>query len=98
MADSGPAGARSGVVAASVYAAGSRVREIAIGEAGEWSRKEGHVVWIGLLEPSDDELRHVQEQFGLNALAIEDAGEAHQRPKLQRYGDCLFIVARTAEM
>ena len=98
MADSGPAGARSGVVAASVYAAGRRVREIAIGEAGEWSRKEGHVVWIGLLEPSDAELEQVQEQFGLNALAIEDAGEAHQRPKLQRYGDCLFIVARTAEM
>jgi len=74
------------------------VRDIAIGEAGEWSRREGHVVWIGLLEPSDEELAAVQQQFGLNALAIEDAGAAHQRPKLQRYGDCLFIVARTAEI
>jgi magnesium transporter len=98
MADSEPATAASGVVAASVYADGARVREIAIGEAGEWSRREGHVVWIGLLEPSDEELASVQQQFGLNALAIEDAGEAHQRPKLQRYGDCLFIVARTAEI
>lgn len=74
------------------------MRDIAIGEAGEWSRREGHVVWIGLLEPSDEELAAVQQQFGLNALAIEDAGAAHQRPKLQRYGDCLFIVARTAEI
>jgi len=98
MADSGPANTQSGVVAASVYADGVRVREIAIGEAGDWSKRPGHVVWIGLLEPSDDELAEVQQQFGLNALAIEDAGEAHQRPKLQRYGDCLFIVARTAEI
>jgi magnesium transporter len=98
MADTEPSVAKSGVVAASVYAHGRRVREIAIGEAGEWSRREGHVVWIGLLEPSDDELSQVQAQFGLNALAIEDAGAAHQRPKLERYGDCLFIVARTAEM
>ena len=60
--------------------------------------REGHVVWIGLLEPSDAELRVVQQQFGLNDLAIEDAAEAHQRPKLQRYGDSLFVVARTAEM
>lgn len=98
MADSGPATIKSGLVAASVYAEGARVREIAIAEAGEWSRRAGHVVWIGLLEPSDAELSEVQQQFGLNALAIEDAGEAHQRPKLQRYGDCLFIVARTAEI
>jgi magnesium transporter len=98
MADSGPTTKQSGLVAASVYAEGVRVREIAVAEAGDWSRREGHVVWIGLLEPSDSELSEVQQQFGLNALAIEDAGEAHQRPKLQRYGDCLFIVARTAEI
>ncbi len=98
MADTASAPAKSGLVAASVYAEGVRVREIAVAEAGEWSRREGHVVWIGLLEPSDAELGEVQHQFGLNALAIEDAGEAHQRPKLQRYGDCLFIVARTAEI
>jgi magnesium transporter len=98
MGGSEPARTTSGVVAASVYADGVRVRDIGIGEAGAWSQREGHVVWIGLLEPSDAELAQVQQQFGLNALAIKDAGEAHQRPKLQRYGDCLFIVARTAEI
>jgi magnesium transporter len=56
------------------------------------------VVWIGLLEPSEDLLQRVQAQFGLHPLAIEDAGKAHQRPKIEQYGDALFIVARTAQM
>ena len=60
--------------------------------------RPGHVVWIGLLEPSDDVLRLVQRQFGLHDLAIEDAHKAHQRPKMEQYGDGLFIVARTAQL
>jgi len=88
----------SGVIAACVYAKGAHVADIAIADAGEWARREGHVVWIGLLEPSEAELAQVQAQFGLNPLAIEDASEAHQRSKLQRYDDSLFIVARTAEI
>lgn len=87
-----------GIVAAGVYSAGRRVTNIAIDQAGEWARKAGHVVWIGLLEPDDALLRQVQAQFGLDPLAIEDAGKAHQRPKIEQYGDGLFIVARTAEM
>ena len=86
------------LIAATAYHQGRRVADIGIDEGGDWARREGHVVWIGLLEPSEDELRVVQAQFGLNDLAIEDAGQAHQRPKLQRYGDSLFVVARTAEM
>jgi magnesium transporter len=87
-----------GVVAAAAYAGGRRVADIAIDEAADWSRRPGHVVWIGLLEPSEDLLRRVQVQFGLHDLAIEDAGNAHQRPKIEQYGDALFIVARTAQM
>jgi magnesium transporter len=87
-----------GVVAAAVYAAGRRVADTGIDEAGEWSRKPGHVVWIGLHEPSLELLRRVQMQFGLHDLAIEDADKAHQRPKLEQYGESLFIVARTAQM
>lgn len=55
-------------------------------------------MWIGLLEPQDGLLRRVQAQFGLHDLAIKDAHRAHQRPKLERYGDALFVVARTAQM
>jgi magnesium transporter len=89
---------RPGVVAAGVYCGGRRVANIAIEEAGEWARRPGHVVWIGLLEPSNDLLRQVQAQFDLHDLAIEDAGKAHQRPKIDQYGDALFIVARTADL
>jgi len=89
---------RPGVVASAAYAAGSRVAEIPIEEAGEWSRKPGHVVWIGLHEPDLELLRQLQREFNLHELAIEDALKAHQRPKLEQYGDALFVVARTAQM
>ena len=88
----------SGVVAASVYAGGRRVKDIQIEEAGAWSKRDGHVVWIGLLEPDQDLLRRVQAQLNLHPLAIEDAGKPHQRPKMEQYGEALFIVARTAQM
>ena len=87
-----------GVVASAAYVGGRRVAEIPIAEAGEWSRKPGHVVWIGLHEPGLDLLRQVQKEFGLHDLAIEDALKAHQRPKLEQYGEALFIVLRTAQM
>lgn len=88
----------AGIIAASVYADGKRVADISIEEAGDWARKPGHVVWIGLLEPDRNLLLRVQTQFNLHDLAIEDAENAHQRPKLEQYGDALFIVARTAQL
>ncbi|MGE3146269.1 MAG: magnesium and cobalt transport protein CorA [Pseudorhodoplanes sp.] len=87
-----------GVVAAGVYAGGRKVTDVPIDQAGSWSKRPGHVVWIGLREPSEDLLRRVQMQFGLHPLAIEDANHAHQHPKLEQYGDSAFIVARTAQM
>jgi magnesium transporter len=80
-----------------VYSGGRRIRDIAIEEAGEWSQRPGHVVWIGLFEPSTDLLRRVQAQLRLHYLAIEDAGKAHQHPKIEQYGEALFVVARTAQ-
>lgn len=87
-----------GVVAAGVYAKGKRVTDIDIDEAGQWRKKAGHVVWIGLFEPSGDLLARVSAQLNLHPLAIEDAEKAHQHPKIEEYGDALFIVARTAQM
>jgi len=87
-----------GLVAAAVYAEGRRIADIAIADARSWSRRPGHIVWIGLHEPPQAHLRQIQAQFDLHDLAIEDAGKAHQRPKLEQYGDGLFIVARTAQM
>ena len=52
-------------------------------------------VWVGLHEPSVQELREVAEAFHLHQLAVEDAYRAHQRPKLEPYGDGFFIVLKT---
>src|ERR1043166_5224963 len=90
--------ASEGVVAAGVYVDGRRVANIAIEEASSWRSKPGHVVWIGLHEPDMAVLTSVQQQFQLHDLAIEDADLAHQRPKIEQYGDALFIVARTAQL
>ena len=76
-----------GVVASSVYVDGRRVANIAIEEASSWRSKPGHVVWIGLHEPDMSVLASVQRQFQLHDLAIEDADHAHQRPKIEQYGD-----------
>ena len=55
-------------------------------------------VWIGLYEPDDTVLEKLQEEFGLHDLAIEDAHKAHQRPKIEAYGNSLFVVAGTAQV
>ncbi len=49
-----------------------------------WSQRPGHVVWIGLFEPSTELLQRVQAQLRLHYLAIEDAGKAHQHPKIEQ--------------
>src|SRR5918998_190698 len=96
--DSVRPGDAPGVVASAAYVAGRRVAEVPLQDIGEWARKPGHVVWIGLHEPSLILLRQLQAEFGLHELAIEDALKAHQRPKLEQYGEALFVVARTAQM
>jgi magnesium transporter len=93
-----PRGAADGVVNCAAYSAGRRVADVEIKELGEVLRQPDRFIWIGLHEPGEDLLRQVQEQFGLHDLAIEDAHRAHQRPKLELYGDALFVVLRTAQM
>lgn len=87
-----------GVIAAAAYEGGRRVADIEIDSAGAWAQKPGHVVWIGLYEPSFALLERVGRQFSLHPLAIEDAVKAHQLPKLEEYEDGLFIAARTAQL
>jgi len=59
-------------------------------------RPPGSFVWIGIKDPTPDEFDSLQREFGLHPLAVEDAAEAHQRPKLEVYGDMLFLVLKTA--
>jgi magnesium transporter len=58
---------------------------------------DGSFVWVGLYEPDEGILDKLQEEFGLHDLAVEDAHNAHQRPKLETYGNSLFIAVHTAQ-
>ena len=67
-----------------------------LAEAANCAKKaDGDFVWLGLHEPSAQELLEVKEQFGLHELAVEDAQHAHQRPKLEDYDESFFIVLKT---
>lgn len=85
------------VVKCVAYADGRKTAEVAIPDISEILKSEDQFVWIGLREPDEALLRQIQEEFGLHDLAIEDALSAHQRPKLEEYGQSLFIVLRTAQ-
>jgi magnesium transporter len=88
----------SGVVDCAAYAGGRRVADVAVKESSAVLKRTDRFIWIGLHEPKEDLLRQVQQEFGLHDLAIEDAHRAHQRPKLERYGDALFVVLHTAQI
>ena len=87
-----------GVVACVAYAAGRRVGDVAIEDISEVLKQPDRFVWIGLVEPDQELLRIVQEEFGLHDLAIEDAHRAHQRPKLEVYDGSLFVVLHTVSV
>jgi magnesium transporter len=85
------------IVDNAVYVDGRRAAEPrSLRETYEALRQEHGVAWIGLYRPTEEEFSSVAEEFGLHELAVEDALEAHQRPKLERYGQTLFVVLRPA--
>ncbi len=61
------------------------------------ARDDGSFIWVGLYQPSEEILDKMQEEFHLHDLAIEDAQLAHQRPKVEAYGNSLFIAAQTVQ-
>jgi magnesium transporter len=88
---------RAVIVDKAIYAGGTR-RDIGgdISDAFEQARADGDCfLWIGLFEPGEDEFDLVKEELSLHPLAAEDAVSAHQRPKMERYGDTLFVVLKT---
>ncbi|GAA3063755.1 magnesium and cobalt transport protein CorA [Actinokineospora globicatena] len=85
------------VVDCGVYVDGERLpgRWTHIDAVAEVRRRGEGFVWIGLHEPDERQIQGVAETFGLHELAVEDAVTAHQRPKLERYDDNLFMVLKT---
>jgi magnesium transporter len=89
---------RPGVIDSAAYSQGSRVATVDIADISEEIKNEDRFVWVGLYEPDEELLREIQQQLCLHDLAIEDAHSAHQRPKLEQYENCLFLVLRTAQL
>jgi magnesium transporter len=87
------------IVDSAVYRQGKRiVDDLPAGELGrvrKLATEPGDFVWVGLHEPSQEELATVEEEFGLHPLAVEDAFNAHQRPKLERYEHTLFLTLKS---
>ena len=83
---------------ASVAYSRKRVGDVSLDDISEVLANSDEWVWIGLCEPDEALLGKVQEEFGLHDLAVEDARSAHQRPKVERYDDSLFVVLRTAQL
>lgn len=77
---------------------GKRLRNITLDEISDVLAEPDSFVWVGLVEPDEPLLEKMGEEFGLHELAVEDAHNAHQRPKIEAYGDSLFIVAQTAQL
>ncbi len=89
----------SGVVNCVAYdRSGKRLGDIGIDDISRVMSHPDVFVWVGLHEPGEDLLERLQEQFGLHDLAIEDAHSAHQRTKIEAYGESLFIVVQTAQL
>jgi len=86
------------IVKCAAYHDGLRVADVQLSQVHEVLKQSDQFIWIGLHEPGEETLAEVQKEFGLHELAVEDAHCAHQRPKIEAYGETLFIVLRTAKM
>ncbi|TFV62328.1 magnesium/cobalt transporter CorA [Geodermatophilus sp. DF01-2] len=84
------------VVDCAVYVDGRRQALVDPREALREAVAQGGFVWLGLYAPTEEELGTIAEHYRLHPLAVEDAVYAHQRPKLERYDDALFMVLTTA--
>lgn len=84
------------IVAAFKYRAGKRMGAVDLADPNCAQVDENEFVWIGVTDPTHEELRLLAERFGLHPLAVEDAIKANQQPKVEIYGEQLFIVATTA--
>ncbi|MCX4096022.1 magnesium and cobalt transport protein CorA [Nocardia sp. alder85J] len=87
------------IVDCAVYVDGKRLpgRLLPAAALAEMRERQAGFVWVGLHEPDETQMAEVAATFGLHELAVEDAVQAHQRPKLERYDDTLILVLRTVK-
>ncbi|MBL8302084.1 MAG: magnesium transporter, partial [Ideonella sp.] len=80
------------------YQDGRKVADVPVGRIADWLGRPDCFVWVALRDASEDELLQMQRAFGLHDLAVEDARHGHQRPKLEEYGDTVFVVLHLLSM
>ncbi len=87
------------VINCAAYDRDGRRRDISLDQISDvLAVDDGSFVWVGMYEPAHALLDKLQEEFGLHHLAVEDAQHAHQRPKIEAYGESLFVVMHTAQV
>ncbi|USX25869.1 magnesium/cobalt transporter CorA [Oxalobacteraceae bacterium OTU3CINTB1] len=79
------------------YQDGQKLADIPVEEISDYMERPETFVWVALRDAEPDELKTMQHEFGLHELAVEDASRGHQRPKIEEYGDSLFVVVKTIE-
>jgi magnesium transporter len=79
------------------YQEGRKIADISVDDIDDWLGKPDCFVWVALRDATDTELLQMQHEFGLHELAVEDARHGHQRPKIEEYGDTLFVVLQLLE-
>lgn len=80
------------------YQEGRKLSDITVEAISDYIGLPGCFVWVALREPERAELVTMKEEFGLHELAVEDAQRGNQRPKIEEYGDSLFVVVQTVEL
>jgi magnesium transporter len=80
------------------YQDGRKLADIEKHEISNYLARPGSFVWVALRDTTEEELGEMQEEFDLHPLAVEDARHGHQRPKIEEYGDSLFVVMNTIEV
>ena len=80
------------------YEEGRKLADIDKREISDYLARPGCFVWVALLDATEAELEEMREEFDLHELAVEDARVGHQRPKIEEYGNSLFVVLRTIEV
>jgi magnesium transporter len=80
------------------YEDGRKLADIPVADISDAITRPGTLVWVALRDASADELTRVQQEFGLHDLALEDALHGHQRPKIEEYGDMVFVVMHLVEL
>ena len=80
------------------YQEGKKLADITVDQISDYLTHPNCFVWVALMDADPGELAQMQQEFNLHELAVEDARNGHQRPKIEEYGDSLFAVVKTAEM